>query len=239
MKTICQLLREFWLPFVISIGWSGFVYTQKPFGIVAGVTTFGAAFFLFSWATGQFFRVSKQLRVEERFSNVGDRLENLTKQIEQQTSSLLASISGGDSFCEFRLIPNTDESPSNSLIAIHVGENPLYNVNARVVDLDDYDLIIHPKNLEEATSHDYNFELGDMIAEHAQLAGDIKFWKIGATSRRLNIFWTARNGGFSQILRYEFREGKWFSATRIRKNNGAKSEVIYEKIDAGYPVPLE
>lgn len=239
MSTFKQIFKEFWLPFALSVAWTLFVARQRNSGTVDVVTTFGAAFFLCSWATGQFFRINKQLKVEERLSGVGNRLEGLADQIEARTQKLMATISGGDSFCQFGLSLNPDGSPSNCLFANHHGEHPLYGVSVRVVDLDELESAERAVSLQELMEKDYHFELGDLIPEHAQIVGYLKIPRSDATTRRLNIFWSARNGGFSQTLRYVYAEGEWHCAARVRKNYGAKSEMIFEKIDEGYPLPVE
>lgn len=62
---------------------------------------FVPSFFLLSWATGQFFRVKKQTHIDANLKGIEGRLEGLVIKIEERTTVLLSSITGGDSFCYF------------------------------------------------------------------------------------------------------------------------------------------
>jgi hypothetical protein len=237
VRAFKQLLREFWLPLLLAICWTSFVYAQKGTSLIESVTNFSTAFFLCSWATGQFFRVNKQIKVESQFVEVGDRLKILTGRLENKTDELLSSISGGDSYCVFALTNDDENAPTNLLMASHEGKHPLYDVVARVVDLDDFEGRSYPTSLIDFQAQDSVFSLGDMIPAHSLVAGQVANSNAGI--KRFNIFWSARNGSFTQVLRYAFDGQIWHMATRIRKNQGAESELIYEKIPEGYPLQFE
>ena len=66
-KTLKQMLREFWLPFVVAIVWTAYVIWTEPANLKTIITAFGPAFFLASWMTGQFFRVRKQAILSKYF----------------------------------------------------------------------------------------------------------------------------------------------------------------------------
>lgn len=70
MRTLKQILSEFWLPLLAAICWTAYVLWSKPIDLKAVISGFGPAFFLASWMTGQFFRIRKQEKVQSGLSSV-------------------------------------------------------------------------------------------------------------------------------------------------------------------------
>lgn len=54
-------------------------------------------------------------------------------------------------------------------------------------------------------------------------------------TRRFNIFFSARNGFFNQALRFKKIQGKWVSATKVKR----EEKVIYEEVDDEFPRTAE
>lgn len=68
MKILLQLLREFWLPLLLGIGWTVFNFVDRPLSDWTTrnvLNVFGPTFFFMSWLVAQWYRVRKQQRVEE------------------------------------------------------------------------------------------------------------------------------------------------------------------------------
>lgn len=75
-----QVLREFWLPFVVAVVWASYrVYTKMDGGILDFIANFGASFFLASWAASQVMRIRKQRAVELSFEKVENHFAELNK----------------------------------------------------------------------------------------------------------------------------------------------------------------
>ncbi len=67
MKTLLQLLREFWLPLLLGIAWTIFNFIDRPLSrwtVREVLNVFGPTFFFISWLVAQWYRVKKQQRVE-------------------------------------------------------------------------------------------------------------------------------------------------------------------------------
>ena len=97
MKIALRLLREFWLPALLAVGWTA--YNVKNSGAVVDFKTllniFGPTFFLVSWATGQFFRIKKQAHVEQNLTSIEGRVESLVTKLEKHTQDFLGYTTGG------------------------------------------------------------------------------------------------------------------------------------------------
>jgi hypothetical protein len=68
MKVLRQLLREFWLPLLLGAGWTAFNVIggpSKSWTVRSVLNVFGPTFFFMSWLVAQWYRVTKQQRVEE------------------------------------------------------------------------------------------------------------------------------------------------------------------------------
>jgi hypothetical protein len=121
MRTLKQIVVEFWLPFAAACAWTAFVLWRRAtaMDIVTTVAVFGPTFFLCSWLTGQFFRVRKQTRVEESFTDVSTRLECVLERIETSASQMLDNLTGGDTFCRLEFV-----QVSNMLVVLNEGRSP-------------------------------------------------------------------------------------------------------------------
>lgn len=73
MKTLLQLIREFWLPLLLSVGWTFYNLASKPVGDLTlreTLNVFGPTFFFMCWLVAQWYRVKKQQRVEDGLSGI-------------------------------------------------------------------------------------------------------------------------------------------------------------------------
>ncbi|MCE9777564.1 hypothetical protein LZ645_21820 [Shewanella algae] len=234
MGIIKQIVKEFWIPLSLSIMWVLYnIYgseSAEPWDIKKVVNVFGPTFFLLSWLTGQFFRVKKQSKVEDNFGLMEARFKELLNEVENKTNEMISHISGGNSFPYFQigmLDPNTD---TGVLMVIHKGEHPLYDVNSRIVDLQKFNQIKNNLSLGNMAYSDTNISVGNLIPSHASM---LQNWKVeNSPEQSYNIFFTARNGSFTQALRLKKINGKWLSATKITNKN---NELLHEQIDDLFP----
>ena len=236
MSVIGQLLKEFWFPLIVAIGWTLFnIYggntgQHKAWGFKEVVNIFGPTFFLASWITGQFFRVKKQVKVESSLNVMEDRLKQLLDTLEQKTMDLIGHVSGGKSFpwLQFGMIDNS--TGNATLMVVHQGEHPLYDVAARIVDLNKFELIKNQLSIANFRQADTSIEIGNLIPGHASMVGP---WKIeGVDKQNYNVFFTARNGRFTQLIRMQKFDGNWQIATKVTNGN---EEVVFEQVSEGFP----
>lgn len=230
MRTAKQILREFWLPLVAAISWTTYVLWGKPVDAKGILSAFGPSFFLASWMTGQFFRIRKQEHVQSGLSSVEARLQSLVGDLETQTKEITHHTTGGDSFCYFGVGVSGNTA---TWTAVHQGKYPLYNVKARIVDLSKFHAAM---NSEIPFSADKNVRIGDIAQSQAR--GILSMDLGTGDSRDFNIFFSARNGFFTQLLRFRRVGGQWLSATSVTTMALAaldSNPVLYRVAD-GYPV---
>lgn len=233
MKILKQIIKEFWIPLALSIIWVLYnIYgnsSDAEWNIQKTVNVFGPTFFLLSWLTGQFFRVKKQTKVEDSFGAMEVRFKELLDKVESKTEEMIGHISGGNSF-PWLQIGMINSSNQGVLMAIHQGNHPLYNVTARIVDLQRFDQIKSNISLVTFGYADTNLNIGNMIPSHASM---VQKWKIESEPEQsYNIFFTARNGSFTQLMRLKKINGVWASATKVTNRN---NEILHEQIDEKYP----
>lgn len=231
MGTLKQILREFWLPLLAAICWTTYVLWSIPIDLKAVISAFGPAFFLASWLTGQFFRIRKQEHVQSGLSSVETRLQSLVKQLEMQAQEITHYTTGGDSYCYFGVGINGNTA---TWTVVHQGKYPLYNVCARIVDLSLFQVAMNSGNIFDA---DTNFKIGDIGQSQAVLVHSMDLGS--GNARDFNVFFSARNGFYTQLLRFRCVNGKWLSATSVTPMAPAcQTNQVHHKVDPGYPLDV-
>lgn len=225
-----QLVNEFWIPLAAAITWCIYNFTGHnavPFQLSLLVSCFGAAFFFVSWLLSQYFRVRKQAKVDNDLQSIHENVSSVVHELNAATKDLIAYQTGGESYCY--LMNGSLSSSANTGIetVIHQGKHPLFEVTARIVDLDEFDSVMSSKMTYDIllkTQRTY----GNMIPGHV-MSG--KKWNLGdADQRRFNIFWTARNGSFTQCMRFKKINGEWQHATKVERE-----KVLFEHVSKDYP----
>jgi hypothetical protein len=233
MKTLKLILREFWLPLVLAAGWTAYALITDPLpaNFKSLIKTFGPAFFLVSWATGQFIRVSKQSRVETNLNAIQTRLQDLLTQIEIRTTEIVAQISGGNSFCYGRLFTINGQTNMAHLIAVNGGAHTVFDAQVHIADLDCIEKSVASKGAIPLESCNSIFGVPSMITPNHGAATVGQLSLAEGNVRRFNLFWSARNGDWIQFLRLVRVDGNWHSAIRVFRGE----EVLFEEIQTGVP----
>lgn len=168
------------------------------------------------WVSQQKAQFERELRTKS------DEIAELNKEI-------VKSVIGGDSFCYLTIGSVDPQSNVGLLVVIHQGEHPIYDVNARIVDLQEFEKIKKNLDIHNFRQADTNIQLGNMIKGTASMLGTFPLGS--GTQRDFNIFFSARNGIFTQLLRMRKIGNKWIYATKVER----QEKVIFEKIDQGFP----
>ena len=150
----------------------------------------------------------------------------------QSERELRAAVTGGDSWCYLVLGGLSGGGNSALFTAVHQGDCPLYDVSARIVDLDKFDLIKDNLSLEALAQAQTNLNLGNLSPKQATLLVTLEIPEKGV---RWNIFFSARNGSFDEKLRLVRVEGRWVSAMRVMRRDGGKQVVLVEQVDPQFP----
>ena len=234
MNIALQILKEFWLPLCLSALWVAynlFGGNGEAWDAKKVVNIFGPTFFFFSWLTGQFFRVKKQVKVENSLGSMEKRLERLFEELETKTRNMIDHVSGGNSFPWIQIGMVNSATDKGTLMVHHNGEHLLYDVSVRIVNLNKFRQLNGNISLSTMQLTDTNKVLGNLIPGHSVM---LEEWELEhAASQDYNVFFFGRNGGFTQAIRMRKIGGEWVTATRITNRD---NEVLHEQIDAQFPL---
>jgi len=254
MNILIRLIKEFWLPAFVAIGWTLYNYfsaTQAAMNVKEIVNVFFPSFFLASWATGQFFRVQKQAKVEGSLDKITLKMSNLLENLEEKTNNIIGHVTGGNSYCYLFIASNIHQDPDVvSIVLHHSGDHVLYDVSARIVDKDKLNQSVSQnfeEQLNEATSY-INYDV--LMPKYCKLFK----WNLGPNdSRDFDIYWTARNGSFRQQLKLRRVDGHWSQATEVIKdrvlsepgyvldpaNQAGRNIVLFQHLNEAIPINSE
>lgn len=227
-RTMFQLVKEFWIPFVLATGWTIYVVWGQKFSVQSTLENFGPAFFLTSWMTGQFFRVRKQAGVEASLGSVEQRLNHLVNELETKSQKMISHMTGGDSYLYFLPLHILDGKVT--WVAFHHGEFPLHQPTVKIVDVEHLKGSFKPDSPRECiTTH----HLRDFYRGSTQTIGNSE---VGNRSQySFDISTDARNGKFLQETQFETVEGTVRTAWRITGPSG----VVREQVHPDFPVNAE
>ena len=223
-----QLVREFWIPFLVSVAWTTFAVWGPDVTVQNIISNFGSSFFLASWLTGQIFRVRKQAGVEASFGSVEQRLNHLVGELEAKTQSMISYITGGDSYLSF--FPVSFGGTKILWIAIHKGNYSLPQVKVTITDVEILKGKFKPQGDERFVK---KHELGDFHRGTNQRVGDSEVGTRERFSFRIATF--SRNGTFVQEIRFVRLNGGLHYASRITGPLGP----VHEEIQRDYPLNSE
>jgi hypothetical protein len=176
-------------------------------------------------AIGALWASHQQATFERQLREKSDEIAALNRR-------LLAEVTGGDSFPSLSLLLENDKN-TGLLVVQHHGDHPLFDVSARLVDLEKFDAIAKQQKLtfEYFTSADTYLQLGTLVPGFVNVRGNVE---IGSYNRRgFNIFFVARNGGFTESYRLAKVHGSWTSAKRVTCDRDGK--VLLEEIRDDFP----
>lgn len=182
--------------------------------------------------------LSTSLENLDKATTENSRLQRLNTELQQriiasnETIADLAqknidSVIGGDSFCYMTFASFT--SLGGDPIWVHVGQYPLYEVEARVVDLEDFKEV---STFEDLFASQRTIKIGRVIPHSARKTGPVIPFS-NQEQQDFNIFFSARNGFWIQNLKLRRVDGNWVSAIRVMGNG--QSAAIFEKVNPNFP----
>lgn len=111
----------------------------------------------------------------------------------------------------------------------HEGKHPLYDIIARIVDLQKASQLKGQFSLDTMKYTDATVQIGNLIPRAGSV---LQTFQLGDVMQRdFNIFFSARNGMFEELLRLRKIDGHWRRALRVRRNE----KTVFEKIDKEFP----
>jgi hypothetical protein len=165
-----------------------------------------------------------------RQSNFNTEIREKNAEITRLQLEGANAITGGDSFCEMGLqMPDTKSAALVVPVFVHHGKYPLYDVSARIVDLDEFE-----SRKRQGLPIDPGLTLrpGNMTPSHAVTMG-ITLQHPSGRDFNYNIFFVARNGAWTQQFRMHWIGDGWTTATNIVGPDGRRE--LFSNITENFP----
>lgn len=174
LRTLKQLIREFWLPLIAAVSWTAYALSGQHVSQLSVRdigTVFGPSFFLASWLASQWYRVRKQQKVEGGLESIEASVKRTLADLEVRTNDLIGHVTGGQSYC-FIIGGAETGDRLQPLMVVHHGRHPLYDVGARIVDLQAFGSLKQPLSLEATLTTELHLTLGNMAPGFATMRNE-------------------------------------------------------------------
>lgn len=163
------------------------------------------------------------------------------REIARTNKDIANKVTGGNSFCYFQLM-GINSNGTGVFIVVDSGHYPLYDVMATITDLQKLEKImnhiIHSgallKRMQIEAQAQTRLPIGDMAPSLGRTFNAVTLGR--AVKRDFNVSFTARNGSWTELMRFRLVNGKWLQAIRVQRGKpGGGLEVLLKQIDYGYP----
>lgn len=164
------------------------------------------------------------------------KLVELTEANAELTRQNAEHLTGGDSFC---FISFNFQFGYACPVFVHSGKYTVFDVHARIIDLNRMRQNVARR--QPAISDSLELPLGELPPGRVKINERFSISFIDENSQAFNIFFSARNGMWTELLRLRNVNGTWRSAIRVTRQTSADGspvtlrEPIFERIDEEYP----
>jgi hypothetical protein len=138
------------------------------------------------------------------------------------------SATGGDSFC-YMIFPQNSIAGSRAMPTfVSVGKYPLSNIDVRIVDIDSFNrrTASHPNlSLQELVANDIRLRIDELSANSSAINFAWSVPLADSDKQNLRIFYSARNGFWSEDLGIRHINGKYLEALKVWRQEGKKTFV--------------
>lgn len=175
-------------------------------------------------AVGAIWASSQQIRDAKLLAEKNEELKALALRT-------VDTVTGGSSVCY--LMPYGRVGPT-AMVTPH-GSFPLYEVVVRVTDLERFEEI---RARNEAMPNYFAAEIATLrigeVAPGLSRMLPVELFIHHGDRRGWNVFFTARNGNWTQLIRMRRIGNEWRMATRVLRANGR--DIAFELVVDGYPL---
>ena len=188
-------------------------------------------------AVGVFLAAMEQSEVQRQLAAKNAEIAQKSEEIAQKSEEIAdlnkriaGLVTGGDGFCYLWLTNIDSRKNLATLSSFQQGEFPIYDVDARIVDLQQLKQKKPPFTLDNFLAGQIFLNLGTMRVDGIKMLSS-NFPLSQSDKRDFNVFFTARNGAYMQFLRLRRVQHEWRQATRVIVDE----KVVFEKVDKGFP----
>lgn len=179
---------------------------------------------------------SEEIATLQAFNNeLQSKILDLAKTNAQLARESISTVTGGDSFCYMdfnyqfgRPIP----------VFLHSGKYPLYDVGVRITDLNKFRKMVELKQ-PLTLSSDINLSLGELQVGKSWFSPAVFIPFSDETAQDFNIFFSARNGAWTEELRLRKVGNDWCQALRVSfmplGATKSSDKPVFEKIAKEFP----
>ena len=143
------------------------------------------------------------------------------------TKRNLDSVTGGDGFC-YMVVNHQFGYPLPTFL--HRGEYTLYDVRVTVVDVNRLNAGIQPNVV-------LNVSIGEIHPSMSHVNPQLRLPDSISPNQAFNVFFTARNGRWNQLLRLRMVNCGWTTAMQVWRVEGPvpPEKPTYEEISSDFP----
>jgi hypothetical protein len=188
--------------------------------------------------TGEISRVqSLNTELQNKLLGQSGQLIDSSKQISDLSKEAINTTTGGESFCYMYVDTNTITGRAFPVF-ITLGKQPLYEVHARVADINAEDAILkRPHTINEMLGIQVN--VGELSPITAKMQFDQVIPLSDPSRVDFNVFFDARNGTWTELLRMRKVGKNWIEAIRVlrdmRRNGKEVQKQVFEQIPKEFP----
>ena len=201
--------------------------------IFPGIVLFGGI----AAAVGVFLAAVQQSEVQRQLAAKNAEIAQKSEEIAQKSEEIAnlnnriaGLVTGGDGFCYLWLTEIDSRKNFATLSSFQQGEFPIYDVDARIVDLQQLRQKKGSFTLDNFLAGQIFLNLGTMRVDGIKMLSS-NFPLSQSDKRDFNVFFTARNGAYMQFLRLRRVQHEWRQAARVIVDE----KVVFEKVDKDFP----
>lgn len=196
------------------------------------IFAFIAAFEIYNLYQAQIEHDIQQGIITNNLKEVSSNLKESSATLAKVSNKLDASINTMTGEYSFGYISALFFSPNSWVPSFnHEGKYPLYDVHARIVDLEKLNNLAKNPSLAGVLSAETRIDIGDVTLSRSKLFLD-KSIPIMSVPHLYNIFFTARNGSWHEQLEIKkTNDGKFIQTIKVYRKEGKKGvdKVILER----------
>jgi hypothetical protein len=163
-------------------------------------------------------------------------ISDQTVQSAEIAKEAIKNVTGADSFCYFQ--PTFISESSIGVGLVSAGKYPLYEVSIRITDAK------YTRMTKDVGSSDLlSTKIGDISppGSFRSLPSSVGF-KIPGDRQELNIFFSGKNGWWTQLWRLQRINGQWESASIVTgaldQHRYPKGAILEKRVTNGYPAEM-